>query len=448
LAQPFNGNAVFKSVLATPVTLASPNTGLLVACSTEVSHWTEEQFRVIEWVAGQCGLVMETLQSQKALTEHAKALEAANHSKDRFLAMLSHELRTPLTPVLATAGMLESDARLPEDVREDFRMIRRNVGIQSKLIDDLLDLTRISRGKIELDRQILPVTVLLRDTVNIVAGDVDAKSQNIKLELSSLDNYAVIGDGPRLQQVFWNLLKNAIKFSEPGATIVMRGRFESNQVVVEVSDSGSGINPEDLDRIFLPFEQTDDKPRNANVGGLGLGLAIAKAIVEMHGGKLSAKSGGKGCGATFIVKLSAAANRLSPPQSPPADAPLNGMAANKSPHILLVEDHGDTGRVLARLLRTSGYQVEHAETAAAAMRLFEEKNFDLVVSDLGLPDESGLELMRRLRGLRPDLRGICLSGYGMEQDVAECLNVGFREHLTKPIEINRLKAAISKVMAG
>ncbi len=449
LAAPLGATHRLRSMLATPLRVVGRPYGLVVALSESPTHWTQEQFQILEWVAAQCGLITEGIRWHRVLVERTRELEAANHAKDQFLAMLSHELRTPLTPVLAAAGVLELDERLPADVREDLRMIRRNVAIQSRLVDDLLDLTRLGRGKVELEEQDLDLTALLQETAVIVSPDLDAKDQVLDLQLTATEGRRVRGDGARLQQVFWNLLKNAIKFSPAKATIRLITRSVDGaepRVTVSVVDEGIGIEARHLERIFLPFEQAADvgKQRTGD-GGLGLGLAIAKAIVGLHRGAIEAKSAGAGRGATFTVELPAiAANAM----------PLPGAAASRNPlppggggRILLVEDHGDTGRVIARLLRNSGYAVEHAETAAAALQLFGDGSFDLVVSDLGLPDESGLVLMKKLRALRPDLAGICLSGYGMEDDLKACREAGFSEHLTKPVDMQRLRAAIARVTA-
>lgn len=446
LSRPFDDGAAVRSVLATPVALSDDSRGLLVACSAEAAHWTEEQFRVLEWIAGQCGLMMEILHGHQELAAHAEALEAANRSKDRFLAMLSHELRTPLTPVLAAAGALEGDPTVPENVRLDLRMIRRNIGIQSRLIDDLLDITRIGRGKVELDRRMVRICDLLKDVAGIVGGELDAKSQGLRMELDGLDGCAVEGDSSRLQQVFWNLLKNAIKFSAPGSAIELRGRAEDGRVVVEIADQGPGIDAADMGRIFLPFEQTLDAPRWTSEGGLGLGLAIAKSIVELHAGGISVRSDGHGKGAVFVVELPTADGEF-PPGGGEDIEPSPDKTANGGPlRILLVEDHVDTRTIIARLLQGFGYFVEDVGTATAAFERFRDGGFDLVISDLGLPDESGLDLMRRMRTLRPDVRGICLSGYGTDGDVKACHEAGFLEHITKPVDILRLRVAIDRVM--
>jgi signal transduction histidine kinase/ActR/RegA family two-component response regulator len=449
LAAPFGSGHRVRSILATPLHVAGESYGVAVALSAHAGHWTQDQFRIFEWVAAQCGLITEGIRWQRALIERTQEVESANQAKDKFLAMLSHELRTPLTPVLAAAGVLEHDERIPHDVREDLRMIRRNVAIQSRLVDDLLDLTRLGRGKIDLDTQNLDLAALLQEAATIVSPDLDAKEQVLELHLAAAEGCHVQGDGARLQQVFWNLLKNAIKFSPGRGTIRVKAQVKrgaSPRVAVAVSDDGIGIDAVNLDRIFKPFEQVaaTGKQRGGD-GGLGLGLAIAKAVVELHHGELLVASEGRGRGATFTVELPLmVASKLAPATSA-TRSPLPTATAASGLRILLVEDHGDTGRVIARLLRNAGYAVEHAETAGAALELFTRSEFDLVISDLGLPDESGLALMQKLRALRPGLIGICLSGYGMEDDLQACREAGFAEHLTKPVDMQRLRAAIGRV---
>lgn len=447
IARPFGLSSPIHSVFATPFSMGRDATGIFVACSKSVSHWTEEQFRVIGWIAAQCGLMMETLRWHKELMERTEEVEAANRAKDRFLAMLSHELRTPLTPVLAAASALEADDRLPREARDDIHMIRRNINIQSRLIDDLLDLTRISRGKVDLDQRILGLSSLLQDTAAIVAADLDAKNQTLDVDFSGIENLAVMGDGPRLQQVFWNLLKNAIKFSPANSVIDFHARqipWES-RVAIEVRDRGVGIHCDDTQRIFQPFEQAMAGSQRHGDSGLGLGLAIARAIVELHKGEILVESDGHEKGATFVVELPLCESPARKSDDSDPAKPHPPGAAAPPLRILLVEDHGDTGRIMTRLLQAVGYQVKHAETAAAGFALITENAFDLIISDLGLPDESGLSLMARIRAIRPTLPGICLSGYGTEEDMIACKKAGFTEHLTKPIDISRLEATILKI---
>jgi CheY-like chemotaxis protein len=357
-------------------------------------------------------------------------------------------LRTPLTPVLAAAGLLERDMRLPADVRQDLAMIRRNINIQARLIDDLLDLTRIERGRFELDRQVIPVPALLRDAMSIVAPDLDAREQSLELRCDLPNNCSVSGDAARLQQVLWNLLKNASKFSPVRSRIVLSATHVPGQqrVVVAVQDAGPGISTADRERIFLPFQQAEQMENSSNQVGLGLGLAIAKAIVERHDGRIYAAAPEEGVGARLVLELPTLPVSQTNAALPEGARPSG--AGGRTLRILLVEDHQDTGRVIARLLKNAGHSVVHASDAASALGAFADQPFDLVVSDLGLPDESGLVLMQKLRERQPDLPGICMSGYGMEHDLQACMAVGFSEHLTKPVDMPRLHAAINRVAAG
>lgn len=452
LAAPFGTGGDVRSVLATPMRVAGALYGVVLASSSHAGHWTQEQFHLIEWIAAQCGVVTESIRWQKAVAERTREIEAANHAKDQFLAMLSHELRTPLTPVLAAAGVLEQDERVPEDVRHDLQMIHRNVSIQSRLVDDLLDLTKLGRGKLELDTRPIDVAALLKETAVIVAGELDAKDQGLDLELGEADGSQVHGDGPRLQQVFWNLLKNANKFSPSKSRISVRTRRLAGppRIAVVLTDEGMGIDPQDIGRIFQPFEQVAARGKQrGSDGGLGLGLAIAKAIVELHHGTIHVSSDGVGRGSTFTVELPLVTTVATvPAKSSSTRSPLPGSSSGEgSLRILLVEDHEDTGRVLMRLLKNSGHVVDYAASVKAALEIFGRNPCDLLISDLGLPDESGLELMRKLHAIQPDLPGICLSGYGMEDDLRACREAGFTEHLTKPVDLQRLRAAIARVAA-
>jgi signal transduction histidine kinase/CheY-like chemotaxis protein len=441
------------SVLASPLRLGGAPGGAIVTCGVPPDAWSAEQLRIIEWLAAQCSQIFEVTRRQKALADRAREVEAANSAKDNFIAMLSHELRTPLTPVMAAVSSLEQDERLPEDVRADINMILRNVSVQSRLIDDLLDLTRITRGKLALvEQKPLDLSLVLKDAVAVVASDLGAKQQTLAMRVERLEGCLVKGDGARLQQVFWNLLKNAIKFSPVQAQIEITGEMtflEPRRAVIDVVDHGIGIESKDLKRIFLPFEQviSTGKQRGSGSGhglGLGLGLGIAQAIVELHGGSIRVYSGGANRGSRFTVEL---------PLTPRPDPPLDGDGARAADalfqpatplRVLLVEDHDDTSRALARLLRKAGHTVETAGNVAQATAAFERRPFDLLVSDLGLPDESGLVLMRRLRDISPGVAGICLSGYGTEDDLRACEEAGFDEHLTKPVDMGRLYAAVAR----
>ncbi|HVF59136.1 MAG TPA: ATP-binding protein [Thermoanaerobaculia bacterium] len=367
--------------------------------------------------------------------------EAMNQAKDHFLATLSHELRTPLTPVLAVISSMEGDSRLPGHFRREIAMVRRNVELEARLIDDLLDLTRVSSGKIQLDRREVDLHEVIEQAVQTsCAGELATGRRHIEVDLAAAGHH-LWGDSPRLTQVFWNLLNNAVKFTPEGGTITVRTRNDSpDRAVVEITDTGMGIDPEVLPRIFDAFEQGEpDVTRR--YGGLGLGLAISKAIVELHGGLISVRSDGRDRGTTFSVRLPA---EPLPFESAAAPAPQVAETPPARLRVLLVEDHSDTAAALADLMRLHGHEVRIAGTVAQALSAAAKAGkggIDLVISDLGLPDGNGQDLMRQLAE-RFGLRGIALSGYGMEDDVQQSREAGFERHLTKPVDLRSLDAAI------
>jgi len=382
--------------------------------------------------------VTERLRLEGELKAAKVAAEQASRAKDHFLAVLSHELRTPLAPVLTAVAMLQSRDDLDVPTRDTMEMIRRNVELEARLIDDLLDVTRISHGKIELDRRPVELRDVLRRAVEVCMPDIEARRLEFGVDAGALP-HVVDADPTRLQQVFWNLLRNAIKFTAQGGCVGIRCYPAGDSVVVEVADSGEGIEPEALSRIFNPLEQAE-RSITRQFGGLGLGLTISRALVDLHGGRLEAHSAGRGKGSTFRVHLPLAAG------APPVERRRPAAArATTSLRILLVEDHGDTAAMMRLLLSSDGHDVEHAGDVASALALAGVHTFDLLLSDLGLPDASGLELMRELRqrGLR--LPGIALSGYGQEEDVRRSHDAGFAAHLTKPTTPEKLAEVIASV---
>jgi signal transduction histidine kinase len=392
--------------------------------------------------------------------EHAARAqaEAASKAKDQFLAALSHELRTPLNPVLMTVTAMGSDPDLPPKYREDVDVIRRNVELESSLIDDLLDLTRITRGKLELHHEAVDLHALLGHALS-TCRDVEAQRKQLRMCLDlGASAHFVWGDPARLAQIFWNLIKNAVKFTPAGGSITVRSRSDDapagaapsddivaprQSVVVDVIDTGIGIEPDAAARIFDAFEQ-ESRGITRRFGGLGLGLAISKALVELHGGNISVHSGGKGAGATFSVRLTTVAEPTRPAPRGGDDPDANGHPAPRR-HILLVEDHEATATVMAKLLRALGYTVTVACDVASAKRFAEEQSFDLLVSDIGLPDGSGHDVARHIRARRP-VPALAVSGFGMEDDVRASREAGFNEHLVKPVDLTKLQGAIERAL--
>ena len=400
-------------------------------------------------IADSIAVSIERRTADAALRAEKERAEVASRAKDDFLAALSHELRTPLMPVLMTANSLRDDERLPEDVRSSLGMIGRNIALEARLIDDLLDLTRIAKGKLPLREESCDAHSLLSLAVEIVRDEAREKPITLELELAARRT-GLRADPARLQQVFWNLLRNAIKFTPAGGRITLCTRDETDgRLRIEVRDTGIGLPPDALESIFRPFEQAG-RENDHRFGGLGLGLAIARAIVDLHGGELTAHSDGVGKGATFIIELRGAGEQPagldhragSRDQSTAGAAPV----AQAALRLLVVEDHEPTLTVLGRLLTRAGHQVVAADSIAAALSAAAKSMpFDLVISDLGLPDGTGLELMSKLRRLQPDLRGIALSGYGMDEDLRRSGEAGFQSHLVKPVDFQQLTRALREV---
>ncbi len=378
--------------------------------------------------------------------------QAANRAKDRFLATLSHELRTPLTPILVTATAMLDDPTTPGPFRGVLEMIRRNVTLEARLIDDLLDLTRIRGGKLHLERVVVDAHELVHHVAEICREDLRSKRIQLSLELTA-QRHHVDADPARFQQVLWNVIKNAIKFTPDGGTITVRTRDTDLRpcdgtvagLIFEISDTGTGIEANELPRIFEIFEQ-GGLASSGRSGGLGLGLMISRSIVEQHGGHLTAASDGAGLGATFTVEMPTVGDAPIPalpavPFVPPVSV------AGRYLTILLVEDNADTLNYLSQMLTLRGHEVRTAATLASAIRVASDVAFDVLVSDIELPDGSGLELMGVLRTSRA-VPGIALSGFGSSEDIELSRSAGFAEHLTKPVIFSRLEEAIQQVAAS
>jgi signal transduction histidine kinase/ActR/RegA family two-component response regulator len=375
-------------------------------------------------------------------------LLSANAAKDQFLALLSHELRNPLSPVIAMVAELEAHLADSAEVRQALDVIRRNVELEARLIDDLLDITRIAKGKLKLSLEPVSVHNVLQRALEICHEEISQKALKIELNLNAHDHF-VQGDPARLQQVFWNLIKNSVKFTDEGGRISLAtSNPQPGQIEIDVSDSGIGIEPDKVSKIFTAFEQGQSSITR-KFGGLGLGLAISKAMVLAHGGIISASSPGPNCGATFSVRL----GTIAEPAAKDGESPPNGaqpvsrpMPAARPPRLLVVDDHEDTCTGLKMILERRGYDITVAYTADQATEKARQENFDLVISDIGLPDRSGYELMKEMRGR--GVPGIALSGFGMEHDVNRARAAGFSEHLTKPINFERLEEVIQQLLSN
>jgi PAS domain S-box-containing protein len=369
--------------------------------------------------------------------------EAANRAKDQFLAILSHELRTPLTPVLATLNLWETTEEFPAELRADVRMLKRNIELEARIIDDLLDLTRITKGMLSFTREDADVRQLIELVLGMCRPELQRKQLRVVTDFQAAHHH-VNTDVSRLQQVLWNILSNALKFTEQGGTITVHTSNDDDDanLHITVADTGIGMAPETIARLFTPFEQ-GERQLSRRYGGLGLGMAISRALVDLLGGKISAQSDGVGSGSSFNLTF-------------PTCVPSKDDSALETPscaprvlpalRILLVEDHSDTALALARLLTHRGYEVRVAQTVAAALQTAQDEQFDLLVSDLGLPDGTGFEVVEKVRAIR-SVPALALSGFGMEDDIRRCKDAGFDGHLTKPINFQNLDTMILKLMA-
>ncbi|PYK73632.1 MAG: hypothetical protein DME42_06530 [Verrucomicrobia bacterium] len=413
-------------------------------------RWLEEKGRVILDDSRRPARFLGTLlditqrkQAEDALKKAKQDAEDASRAKDQFLAMLSHELRTPLTPVLMTIASLQRNYDIPNSARRDLDVLQRNVELEALLIDDLLDLTRIAHGKLELRNDAIDVHAALTYALGVSASDLNEKQINVQQDFAAKEHHCW-ADAARLQQVFWNITKNAVKFTPARGELRISTRNDAeHNIIVDFTDTGIGINPELQPRIFEAFEQGGKGVTN-RYGGLGLGLAISKRVIDLHGGKISVHSEGQGKGATFTIKLKAMETSLLEGPAYPLDQDITDKPTAE---ILLVEDHDDTARALRRMLENAGYQVGYASTLASARDLAAKGRFQLVISDLGLPDGSGLDLMDELRH-SGRVSGIALSGFGADGDVAAAKAAGFAEHFTKPVDWERLRHTIRRLLNG
>jgi PAS domain S-box-containing protein len=383
--------------------------------------------------------ITDQIRSREVEAEKSAA-QKASKAKDDFLAALSHELRTPLTPALAAATYLEDNAaKLPPEFAEDVQLIKRNVKLQARLIDDLLDLTRITRGKIHLDLESCDAHTVIRNAIETASSAIASKKLKLSTKLHAKEHY-ILADCIRLQQVFWNLVNNAVKFTPPGGQIAIstsndeRGRFR-----FEITDNGIGIEPKRLASLFVPFEQADASVTR-QFGGLGLGLAISKHLVNLHYGTIEAESRGRSFGATFKVTL----NTL------PEGARQTELESRAPRHprkplrILLVEDHQDTRHTLSRLLTHFGHNVLVASSKQSALELLGAGEIDVLLCDVGLPDGSGYEVVSQARRKQP-IKAIAITGFGTEEDFRRSKEAGFDSHLVKPVDLHELQTVLDQV---
>ncbi len=428
-----------RAFLIVPLRARDRTLGTLCLAHEQPRLYRETDISLAEELGQRAAMALDNARLYVEAQQARAGAEAANAAKDRFLAMLSHELRTPLSPVLHAVTLLDEEPNLPPAVREMLGTIHRNVQLEARLIDDLLDLARIRNGKLQLQPEMVDAHELLRQAAEICRADIDLRNLSLELELNARQTH-LWADPARIQQIYWNLITNAIKFTPRNGAITLRTCDDPNgRLRVEVTDTGRGIDTERLQKIFDAFEQVEGHRST----GLGLGLAICKALSEMHGGKIEAESAGVGRGSTFTVCLP-----ITRGGAPATAAPSEGVVSPPIKlRLLLVEDHTDTATMLRRLLLRRGYEVRSAETVSGALEAAQDYDFDVLLSDIGLPDGTGMELIQQLSRKAPprNFRGIALSGFGMHEDLERSKAAGFSEHLTKPVDFSILERTLARI---
>src|SRR5205809_1881443 len=456
LAAPLDGaeNDLVMSIVRSTNFLAVPltrrdgrNMGELQVSGKPHGAFTEEDEDILVQLAQMTSIAVEnTLYGE---------LREANRLKDEFLATVSHELRTPLSAMLSWAGLLRGGKLEPASVARGVEVIERSAKAQAHLIDDLLDMSRIMTGKMRLDMRPLEVQAVVRGALDSVAPAAEVKSITLAAALDGAP-LRVLGDPDRLQQVMWNLLSNAIKFTPKGGRIDIRVRVANGDAEISVGDTGAGISPEFLPHVFDRFRQADSTSTRSH-GRLGLGLAIVRHLVDLHGGTVHAESAGTGRGATFVVSLPLRELREEPaaatlaharPRAPAPGVGLEPAFDLRGLRVLLVEDDADGSEAIATVLVVAGAEVRSAGSTAAALEVLATWRPDVLVSDIGLPGEDGYALLRRVRTLEEDggarLPAIALTAYAQAEDRIRALTAGFQAHVAKPVE----PRALLEVLAG
>lgn len=380
--------------------------------------------------------------------ERARAeAEAANRIKDEFLATLSHELRTPLTSLLGWSSVLRESKREEKVLHQGLEAIDRNARIQAQLIDDLLDVSRIVSGKLNLDVRPLDIASVARAAINVVRPAADAK--NITVDYADEPGLgAISADSGRLHQIIWNLLSNAVKFTPHGGKIFVRVDRQGSDARVSVSDTGQGIEAEFLPRVFDRFRQADSSTTRS-FGGLGLGLAIVRHLVELHGGTVSAQSDGIGKGATFIATFPLLADRPEPVAVAQCEQPLAEIHSLDGLRVLLVDDEPEARQIISTVITRTGAEVEACTSAHEALAKLMEWKPDVILSDIAMPDEDGYSFIGKVRSLPRDQGGetpaAALTAYARDVDRRQALDAGYQMHIAKPIGASQLVTMIARL---
>lgn len=439
-----------RSILVAPLCLHRNTLGVIaVGRSDSDEAFRDENLRILEELAMRVAVALDNARLFDLAQKEKERVEEANRTKDEFLAVVSHELRTPLNSILGWARMLRSHDIKEEKRERGLETIERNAVIQARLIDDLLDISRIVSGKLRVDHRAVDMVAVSRAAMDSVRPLAQTKGVALEADLGEAAG-PVLGDGSRLQQVVWNLLTNAVKFTRAGGHVNLTLRSVNSHVEIEVVDDGRGIASDFLPHVFERFRQADAGSTRAH-GGLGIGLTIVKNLVELHGGTITAFSDGEGRGARFLVTLPCAeAPKTDVRVMPATCGAFEQSEALSGVRLLVVEDDDDGRELLASLLRDCKASVTTADSSPCAFEILQNERFDALLSDISMPGEDGYTLIRRVRELAPEQNGqipaVALTAYARNEDRKRALLAGFDSHIPKPIEPHELVLVLSSMI--
>jgi len=437
-----------RSLMVAPITARGRNLGALTFIAAESDRrFGRSDLGLAEDVARRAALAVENARLYKVSQEARQAAEAANRAKDEFLATLSHELRTPLSPILGWVRLLRSGDLDEAASARGLEVIERNVRAQTQLIEDLLDVSRIITGKLRLEVRPMDLVAVVEAGIEAVRPAADAKGIRIESRLEPLAS-AMVGDPDRLQQVVWNLVSNAVKFTPRDGRVDVELTRVDSHARVRVRDTGKGIRPTFLPHVFDRLRQADSTSTRAH-GGLGIGLAIVRHLVELHGGTVAAESAGEGKGAAFTVELPISASPGNQRSAAETAAPQEGPVRLDGVRVMVVDDEADTRDLLSFSLRNYGAEVTALGSASEALAAIQRAKPDVLVSDIGLPGDDGYALIRKVRALDEDRGGrvpaAALTAYAKDEDRHRAIAAGFQAHVTKPVELAELASVVASL---
>ena len=444
-----------QSSLAVPMAVMGRITGTIEVQSYERAVYRQEHVTAMSMAANLTAVAIENIGLLKRESSAREAAEESNRLKDEFLATVSHELRTPLTAILGWSRLLEAGSLDDAMATQAIETIRRNAKSQAQIVDDILDVSRIITGNLYLDLHPIDLAPVIASAINVVRPTADAKGIKIEAEFDSVPA-VVSGDANRLQQVIWNLVSNAVKFTKKGGGVSLSLRQIDSSVEIKVSDTGQGISSKFLPFVFDRFRQADSTTTRQH-GGLGLGLAIARHLVEIHGGSIRAESPGEGQGATFTFRLPLLDFDLETNEMAKFEVGMRELLSESQLslsglHVLLVDDDADTLELLVTALTSREAIVTAVSSAVEAIKAIKTRRPDVLVSDIAMPDEDGYALIEQVRALDHDeariIPAIAITAYAKEEDRARALSSGFQIYLAKPVELSELVSVVARAARG